>query len=142
MISIETADSPAANGHYSQAVSANGFLFLATQLPLSPSRPGELPGDVEGQCRQAIANCRAILAAAGASLSDVVSVNIFAVDIADWPIADAAMADAFGSHRPARGVFGVNALHLGARIAVQMVAVAGDQGPPGIANQPAARDER
>jgi 2-iminobutanoate/2-iminopropanoate deaminase len=119
---VETRNAPAPNGHYSQAVVANGLVFLSAQLPIDP-RSQQLATGLEAQVHQVIANCRAILQASGSGLDHVLSASIYLTDITAWPLVDAIWTEAFEDHRPARGVFGVDALHLGASIAIQMSAI-------------------
>ncbi len=75
---------PAPVGAYSPAVRAGPFVFVSGQVPRNPET-GELVGeDIESQTRQVIANLQRALEAAGASLSDVVSVIVYLADIDDW----------------------------------------------------------
>ncbi len=122
MKTIFSPDAPAPNGHYSQAVVANGLVFLAAQLPLSADPDEPLSADLAAQTRQVVTNCRNILDAAGSGLGHVVSATVYLTDIEGWPVVNSVLAEAFGSHRPARAVAGVAALHLGAMIAIQMTA--------------------
>jgi 2-iminobutanoate/2-iminopropanoate deaminase len=119
---IETPDAPPCNGHYSQAVVTGGLVFLSHQLPLVPGSPGLMPEGLEAQVRQVIANCEVILRAAGSGLDRVISASVQVTDMAGWPVVDMLWAEAFGLHRPARGVTAVVALHLDALVAVQMTA--------------------
>lgn len=119
---LETGAAPTPNGHYSQAVVANGLIFLSAQLPIVPGTNGSIPDGIEAQARQALYNLRAILEASGANLACVVSASIYVTNIADWPRVDRVWAEVFGDCRPARGVFGIETLHLGASIAIQMIA--------------------
>jgi reactive intermediate/imine deaminase len=121
---IEAVAAPMPNGHYSQAIAASGLIFLSAQLPIVPGTNGTIPAGIEAQARQAIYNSRAILEASGADLAHVVSASIYVTDIENWPRVDAVWAEVFGDCRPARGVFCIEALHLGASIAVQMIAAA------------------
>ncbi len=121
MTPIHTQDAPKAGGHYSQAIVANGFVFVAGQLPFPPDG-GILAPDVAGQTRQALANVAAILAAAGSGLDRVVSATVHVTDIALWPEVNRAYAEIFDSHRPARTVAVSPQLHHGALIEVQAIA--------------------
>lgn len=77
-------DVPAPAGAYSPAVRAGPLVFVSGQVPRDPVT-GELIGnDVESQTKQVIANLQRVLAAAGASLSDIVSVTVYLADIDDW----------------------------------------------------------
>jgi 2-iminobutanoate/2-iminopropanoate deaminase len=119
---ISTADAPPAGGHYSQAVSANGFLFVAGQLPIRLG--GGIPEGIEAQTRQALANVEAILKAASSDLSKVVSATVYVSDIGLWPDVNRIYAELFGAHRPARTVAVSPQLHYGALIEVQVIAMA------------------
>lgn len=119
---VTTDAAPPAGGHYSQAVRANGFLFVAGQLPIKLG--GGIPEGVEAQARQALANVRAILEGAGSSLDRVVSATVYVSDIDLWPDVNRIYAEAFGSHRPARTVAVSPQLHYGALVEVQVIALA------------------
>ena len=119
---ISTTEAPAAGGHYSQAVVANGFVFVAGQLPIRPG--GGIPEGVEAQTRQALANVAAILKAAGSGLDKIVSATIYVSDIAHWPEVNRVYAEVLGAHKPARTVAVSPQLHFGALIEAQIVALA------------------
>lgn len=123
MKQVFTPEAPPPNGHYSQAVATEDRVYLSNQLPLLPDGSGRMPEGAAAQARQAIANCRAILAAVGGDLRDVVTATIQVTDMAAWPQVDAVWAEAFGDHKPARAVGAVAQLHLGALVAVQMTAL-------------------
>lgn len=123
MRQVFTREAPPPNGHYSQAVATDDRVYLSNQLPLLPDGSGRMPEGAAAQARQAIANCRAILAAVGGDLRDVVTATIQVTDMAAWPEVDAVWAEAFGDHKPARAVSAVAQLHLGALVAVQMTAL-------------------
>lgn len=120
---IFTPDAPEPRGHYSQAVRANGFLFLATQLPTVPGPDPKLPEGMEAQARQVIANVAAVLGACGATLEHVVNASVFITEMEGWPVVNAVFAEAFGAHKPARGVAMSPSLHMGAKVAMQVIAV-------------------
>ena len=119
---VSTSEAPAAGGHYSQAVVANGFVFVAGQLPIRPG--GGIPEGVEAQTRQALANVAAILKAAGSGLDKIVSATIYVSDIAHWPEVNRVYAEVLGAHKPARTVAVSPQLHFGALIEAQIVALA------------------
>jgi 2-iminobutanoate/2-iminopropanoate deaminase len=121
MTLYETAHAPRPNGHYCQAIAAGDLVFLSNQLPINPDA-GDIPDGVDAQARQAIVNCGEILAAAGLTLGQVVSATVQVTSMDDWGTIDRIWAEVFGSHRPARSVVAVAALHLDARIAIQMTA--------------------
>ena len=119
---IATTDAPAAGGHYSQAIRANGFVFVAGQLPVVPEGAG-MPDGAHAQTRQALANVDAILKAAGSGLDRVVSATVYVSDIALWPEVNQAYAEIFGDHRPARTVAVSPQLHHGALVEIQAIAL-------------------
>lgn len=119
---IATADAPAAIGPYSQAIKAGGFVFTAGQLGLDPAT-GKLAEGVEAQTRQALANLKAILAAAGSSPAQVVKTTIFLADLADFAKVNAIYAEVFDAAPPARSTVQVAALPSSARVEIEAVAL-------------------
>ena len=119
---VLTENAPAPGGHYSQAVKANGFVFVAGQLPIRLE--GGMPEGVTAQARQALQNVAAILEGAGSSLDRVVNVTVYLSDIAHWPEVNAVYTEVFGSHRPARTMAVSPQLHFGALVELQVVALA------------------
>src|SRR5215467_11148022 len=77
-------DVPPPVGAYSPAARAGGFVFVSGQVPRDPETGDLIGDDVESQTRQVVANMKRALEAAGASLSDVVSVIAYLADIDDW----------------------------------------------------------
>jgi 2-iminobutanoate/2-iminopropanoate deaminase len=78
---IETTNAPAAIGPYSQAVKANGFLFVSGQIPLDPQSGAIVPGGIKEQTTQCLKNMQAILREAGIHLDSVVKVEVFMTDL-------------------------------------------------------------
>ena len=118
---IQARGMPAPAGHYSQAVEANGLVFLSGVLPMQ----GVVDPAVdtfEDQCESVFAQCEKILHAAGCGLGDVVQCTVYVVGIAHWPAFNAIYSRVFGSHKPARAVVPVPELHFGFSVEVQMVA--------------------
>lgn len=74
---IHTDEAPAAVGPYSQAITANGFVYTAGQVPLVPETGALIEGDIQVQTRQALTNLQAVLEAAGSSLQQVIKVTVF-----------------------------------------------------------------
>lgn len=124
---VQTADAPAAIGPYSQAVVAAPFVFVSGQLGLDPAT-GELAGDdLASQARQALDNMRAILAAAGSSLSRVTAVEVFLTDMGRFAELNAIYAEYFSDHRPARAAIEVSALPKGGCVEIKCTAVVGGE---------------
>jgi 2-iminobutanoate/2-iminopropanoate deaminase len=120
---VSTTGAPKAIGPYSQAVSANGFIFTAGQVALDPATGELVAGGISEQTTRAMENLRAVLTAAGTSFSQVVKTTVFLVDMADFPAMNEVYGRAFGSHRPARSTVAVAALPRGARVEIEVVAV-------------------
>ena len=118
---VETARAPAAVGPYAQAVAVDGWVFCSGQLGLDPAG-GPLAPDAAGQARQALANLRAVLAAAGCALEDVVKTTVYVTNLADFTAVNAVYAEAFGRHRPVRACVQVAALPRGGMVEIEAVA--------------------
>ena len=115
---------PQPRGHYSQAVRANGFVFVAGQLPLIAGSDNAVPTGIEEQTRQALKNVGHVLEAAGSGLNKLVSVTVYVTDIAHWPVVNRAYAEILGDHRPARTVAVSPQLHFGCLVEIQAIAIA------------------
>lgn len=113
---------PAAIGPYSQAVSANGWLFTSGQVGLDPTTGELVAGGFDAQARQVFANLGAVLSAAGCGFGDVVKATVYLADMADFPTLNGIYAAAFGDHKPARSTFAVAGLPKGARVEIDLVA--------------------
>jgi 2-iminobutanoate/2-iminopropanoate deaminase len=111
-------------GHYSQAVVANGFIFVSGQLPIIPGSDGIIPDGVAAQTRQALRNVAQILEYTGSSLNKLVSVTVYVTNIADWPEVNRVYAEILGDHRPARTVAVSPQLHFGCLVEMQATATA------------------
>lgn len=120
---IETTAAPLPAGHYSQAVVANGMVFVAGQLPVSADPARHMPDGIETQTRLVFANLRAILQAASSDLDQLVSVQIFVSDLGLWKLVNAVYEEMLGSHKPARTVIPCGPLHYGALIELNAVAL-------------------
>ena len=121
---IETARAPQAIGPYSQAVRANGLLFVSGQIPLDPATMEVVGGGIEGQTRQVLTNLRAVLEAAGSSLDQVVRTTIFLADLGEFAAVNAIYAEAFGTARPARATIQAARLPRDVRIEMDAIALA------------------
>jgi 2-iminobutanoate/2-iminopropanoate deaminase len=120
---VQTDDAPAAVGPYSQAVKAGSLLFCSGQIPLDPDTGALVEGDITAAAEQALENLGAVLAAAGASPSQVVKTTVYLVDLADFAAVNAAYARFFGNHKPARACVQVSALPKGATVEIDAIAV-------------------
>lgn len=121
---VFSPDAPAAVGPYSHAVRTGGLLYLSGQTPIDPATGQLIDGDVGAQTERVFANLAAVLDAAGLGLDDVVKVNVYLTDMADFAAMNAAYAKAFSEPFPARTTVAVAALPLGARVEIEVVAQA------------------
>ena len=119
---VSTPGAPKAIGPYSQAVMVNGFIFTAGQVALDPARGELVAGGIAEQTARTMENLRAVLTAAGSSLSQVVKTTVFLVDMADFAAMNEVYGQAFGGHRPARSTVAVAALPRGARVEIEVIA--------------------
>ena len=122
-VAVKTEHAPAALGPYSQAIKANGMVFLSGQLGLVPET-GKLPEGIEEQTRQVMQNLAAVLLAAGSSMSQVVKTTIFLADMSDFSTVNAIYAEAFTAAPPARSTVEVAALPLGGLVEIEAMALA------------------
>lgn len=120
---IKTLEAPAAIGPYSQAIKANGFLFVSGQIPLTPN--GELAGDdIKTQTKQVLKNLKAILKEADLSLKDTVKTTIFLKSMDDFSIVNEIYAQAFGEHKPARSTVEISKLPKDVLVEIELIAKA------------------
>jgi reactive intermediate/imine deaminase len=112
-------------GHYSHAVAAGGFVFVSGQLPVPPGGAADPAMPMRQQTTLALQNLERALAAAGAKPTDVVKVTAWLASEEDWDDFDAAYAQFFGDHRPARAAVPVGRLYDGLRLEIEAVAFVG-----------------
>ena len=119
---INTVNAPAAIGPYSQAVEANGTLYISGQLPINPA-VGKIEAiDITAQTEQAFANINAILTEAGYTFADVVKSTVFLSDIADFAGMNEVYKKYYQTECPARSAFAVKALPLGGLVEIETIA--------------------
>jgi 2-iminobutanoate/2-iminopropanoate deaminase len=121
---------PPPKGAYSPAVRAGDFVYVSGQVPRDPVTGALVGDDVAAQTRQTLANVARVLAAAGATLADVVSVAVHLADAEDWPAFDRAYREAFAPPFPTRTAVG--AALRGVLVEITVVAYV-PQGAPGSA---------
>ncbi|MBC7990864.1 MAG: RidA family protein [Luteimonas sp.] len=120
---ISTNAAPAAIGPYSQAVRSGDTVYLSGQIALDPATGLIVEGDVAAQARRAFTNLKAVCAAAGGSLDDVVRVGLFLVDMDHFAAVNAVMGEYFEAPYPARSTVQVSALPRGGLFEVDAVMV-------------------
>src|SRR5258708_7637094 len=118
---ISTPAAPAAIGIYSQAVRVGNTVWVSGQIPLDPATKELVAGDIEAQIRRVFDNLKAIVEAVPASLSDVVKVNVFLTDLANFASVNKIMAQYFKEPYPARAAVGVAALPRNAQVEVECI---------------------
>ena len=118
---INTADAPQAIGTYSQAVKVDNTVYISGQIPLDPASMEVVEGGIDAQITRVFDNLKAVAAASGGNLADVVKLNIFLVDLGNFPTVNEIMAQYFDEPYPARAAIGVSALPKG--VGVEMDAV-------------------
>ena len=118
---ISTDKAPAALGPYSQAVSANGNIYISGQLPINPATGKMIEGSIGEKTSQILENASIIAQAAGASLDNVVKTTIFLTDLGDFADMNEAYAKQFGETLPARSTVQVAALPLGSNIEIEFI---------------------
>ena len=119
---ISTQNAPGAIGPYSQAIEANGFIYLSGQLPIVPATGSFPEGGIKEQTRQSLLNAQAILKEAGADLSNVVKTTVLLADIADFGAMNEVYAEFFSARYPGRSAFAVRDLPKGALVEIEMIA--------------------
>jgi len=120
---IATPAAPAAIGPYSQAIRSGHTLWMSGQIPLDPKTMQIVEGGIEAQARRVFDNMRAVLAAAGGTLDDIVKLSILLTDLGDFAKVNEIMGACFREPYPARSTYQVAALPRGARIEVEAIAV-------------------
>lgn len=125
MKKIITNEAPIPAGHYSQAISHQGFVFVAGQLPLDQT--GKMvEGGIEAQVRQTIENVRAILVASNSDLDRILKATIYIPDVKYWPEVNRIYKEMLGDHKPARAVIPCRDLHYGALLEMEVIAATDD----------------
>jgi 2-iminobutanoate/2-iminopropanoate deaminase len=120
---INPQELPAVNPTYSQAIKANGLVFVAGQIGIDPATGKLISGDIAEQARQAMENTATILRAAGSSLEKVVSTTLYLTEFEQLGKVNTVYAEYFPQAGPAKLACGVSALYGGAKFEIQAIAV-------------------
>ncbi len=123
---INTDQAPEAIGTYSQAVKVGNTVYLSGQIPLDPQSMTLVEGGFEAQAEQVFKNLSAVCEASGGSLDEVVKVNLYLTDLANFATVNTVMARYFRQPYPARAAVQVSALPKGADFEAEAVMVIGD----------------
>lgn len=120
---IETSKAPAAIGPYSQAVEANGMVFVSGQLPVDPATGEFVPGGIKELTNRSLTNIKNILAEEGLTMQHIVKTTVFLADINDFAEMNEVYATFFEGVAPARSAMAVKTLPKGARVEIECIAV-------------------
>lgn len=120
---INTPNAPAAIGPYSQAVEANGTLYISGQLPINPAVGKIEATEITAQTEQVFCNIKAILEEAGYGFADVVKSTVLLADITDFAAMNSVYGKYYTTDCPARAAFAVKSLPLGALVEIETIAV-------------------
>lgn len=128
---ISTAEAPGAVGPYSQAVRVGSTIYCAGQIPLDPKSGQIVSQDISEQTQRVLNNIAAVLRAERLNFDHVVKTTIFLIDMADFQTVNEIYATFFKHNPPARSTVQVSALPKGARIEIEVIAVADESGTSG-----------
>lgn len=118
---IRTDQAPQAIGTYSQAVKVGKTVYMSGQIPLVPETMELVDGDMDAQIRRVFDNLQAVANAAGGSLADVAKLNVFLIDLGNFPLVNQVMSEYFAEPYPARAAIGVAALPKNAGVEMDAV---------------------
>ena len=118
---IQTDQAPGAIGTYSQAVKVGTTVYLSGQIPLDPATMEMVSGEFRDHAVQVLENLKAVAEAAGGGLQDVVKLNVFLTDLANFATVNELMGEYFPQPYPARAAIGVAALPRGAVVEMDAV---------------------
>jgi len=121
---VATERGPKAIGPYSQAIRANGFLFVSGQIPLDPATQQLVAGDIQAQTERVLENLKGIVEAAGSSLDKVVRATVFLADMNEFAAMNEVYARYFRNQPPARSTVQVSRLPRDVRVEIDVIALA------------------
>lgn len=121
---ISTEKGPKAIGPYSQAIRANGFVFISGQVAFDPATGQLVAGDIAGQTARVLDNLKAILEAAGSSLDKAVRTTVFLKDMNDFTAMNEVYGRYFAHQPPARSTVEVARLPRDVRVEIDLIALA------------------
>jgi 2-iminobutanoate/2-iminopropanoate deaminase len=121
---IATNDAPKAIGPYSQAIKANGLVFISGQIPLDPATQQLVEGDVATQTERVLQNLAGILKAAGSSFQQVVKCSVFLKSMSDFAAMNEVYGRYFNQAPPARSTVEVSRLPKDVLVEIDIIAVA------------------
>ena len=120
---IHTDNAPKAIGPYAQAIKVGNFVYTAGQIPIDPKTGNFVEGGIAAQTRQVLENLKAVLAAAGSSLDQVVKATVYLKNIGDFAAMNEVYGEYLGTAKPARSTVAVAELPRGALVEIDLVAL-------------------
>jgi 2-iminobutanoate/2-iminopropanoate deaminase len=122
-VKVQTDNAPAAIGPYSQAIKANGFVFVSGQIPIDPATGEFINRDIREQTEQVLKNVSAVLEASGSSLDQVVKTTVFLADMQDFGAMNEIYSLFFRENPPARATVAAAGLPRNARVEIEAIAL-------------------
>jgi 2-iminobutanoate/2-iminopropanoate deaminase len=122
---VSTPGAPAAIGPYSQAIVSNGFAFVSGQIPLDPATGALVEGGIAEQTARVLDNLKAVLEAAGASLTSVVKTTVYLKDMGEFAAMNEVYARYFTENPPARATVEAARLPKDVRVEIDCIATVG-----------------
>lgn len=120
---VHTGSAPAAIGPYSQAIRAGNVIYTSGQIALDPATGALVEGDFAVQAHRVFENMNAVLAAGGATFSNVAKATVYLTDLANFTTLNEIYASYFGATKPARSTVGVAQLPKGALVEIDLIAI-------------------
>jgi 2-iminobutanoate/2-iminopropanoate deaminase len=120
---VATDRGPKAIGPYSQAIRANGFVFLSGQIPIDPKTQQIVEGNASVQTERVLENLKGVVEAAGSSMQRVVKATVFLADMNDFAEVNEVYARYFVGHPPARSTVEVSKLPRNVRVEIDLIAL-------------------
>ena len=122
---IATSDAPQAIGPYSQAVRVGNMIFASGQIPLDPATKEFVPGGIAEQTEQVLRNLKAVFAAAGVGMEQIVKTTVFLADMNDFTAMNEVYGKYFAENPPARATVQAARLPRDAKVEIEAIAVTG-----------------
>jgi len=122
---IATNDAPQAIGPYSQAVRVGSMVFASGQIPLDPATKEFVPGGIAEQTEQVLRNLKAVFAAAGVGMEQIVKTTVFLADMNDFTAMNEVYGKYFAESPPARATVQAARLPRDAKVEIEAIAVTG-----------------
>lgn len=120
---VATDRGPKAIGPYSQAIRANGFVFLSGQIPIDPKTQQIVEGNASVQTERVLENLKGVVEAAGSSMQRVVKATVFLADMNDFAEVNEVYSRYFVAHPPARSTVEVSKLPRNVRVEIDLIAL-------------------